>query len=73
MEGLGLEYNLGDDCETRSSPGSSQVATAIHVDNIFALGRKSRGDEFCQDWNCFAPKSLTRASCVDSVRRLSIF
>ena len=35
--------------------GSVTIITVVHVDDIFAVGRKSRCDQFCDDLNHLVP------------------
>lgn len=35
--------------------GAVSIITVVDVDDIFAAGRKSRCDEFCEDLDCLVP------------------
>ena len=47
-----FEQSLKDSCVFRLvEVGSVSIIAAVHVDDIFAVGRKERCDRFCEDLN----------------------
>ena len=56
MNSLGFGQSPADACVIRLiESGSVSIATAVHVDDIFAVGVKSRCDQFCEDLNRLIP------------------
>ena len=56
MKSLGFEQSLADACVLRLvESGTVSIATVAHVDDIFAVGRKARCDQFCEDLNRLVP------------------
>ena len=56
MKSLGFEQCLADACVMRLvESGSVTIVTVVHVDDIFAVGEKSRCDQFCDDLNRLVP------------------
>ena len=56
MKSLGFEQSLADACALRLvESGTVSIVTVVHVDNIFAVGRKARCDQFCKDLNRLVP------------------
>ena len=56
MKSLGFEQSLADACVLRLvESGTVSIVTVVHVDDIFAVGRKARCDQFCEDSNRLVP------------------
>ena len=56
MKSLGFEQSPADACVMRLiESGSVSIVTAVHVDDIFAVGLKARCDQFCEDLNRLVP------------------
>ena len=56
LKSLGFEQNLADACVFRLiEAGSVSVIAVVHVDDIFAVGRKERCDRFCEDLGNLVP------------------
>lgn len=56
MRGLGFEQCEADACVMRLvEAGAVSIVVVVHVDDIFAMGLKSRCDKFCEDLNQFVP------------------
>ena len=56
MKSLGFEQSLADACVLRLvESGTVSIVTVVHVDDIFAVGRKARCDQFCEDLNRLVP------------------
>ena len=56
LKGLGFEQSLADACVFRLiEAGSVAVIAVVHVDDIFAVGRKERCDRFCEELNQLVP------------------
>ena len=50
MKNLGCEQSLTDACVLRLvESGNVSIITVLRVDDIFAVGRKARYDQFCND------------------------
>ena len=61
MRGLGFEQCEVDACVMRLlKEGSVSIVVVVHVDDISAMGRKSRCDRFCEDLNQFVPIVVRR-------------
>ena len=50
---LGFAQSLADACVMRLVWNC--LVTVVHVDDIFAVGRKARYDQFCEDLNRLVP------------------
>ena len=57
MRGLGFEQCGADAFLTRLVEGAVSIVVVVHVDDIIAMGLKSRCDKFCEDLNQFVPIS----------------
>ena len=58
MRGLGFEQCEADACVMRfMEEGAVSIVVVVHVDDIIAMGLKSRCDKFCEDLNQFVPIS----------------
>ena len=56
MKSLGFEQNLADACVLLLvESGTVSIVSVVHVDDIFAVGRKARCDQFCGDLNRLVP------------------
>ena len=56
MKSLGFEQSLADACVLRLvESGTFSIVTVVHVGDIFAVGRKARCDQFCEDLNRLVP------------------
>ena len=56
MKSLGFEQSLADPCVLRLvESGPVSIVTVVRVDDIFAVGRKARCDQFCEDLNHLVP------------------
>ena len=56
MKALGFEQCEADACVMRLvEDGAVYVAVVVHVDDIFAIGRKTRYDKFGDDLNAYVP------------------
>ena len=56
MKSLGFEQSPADACVMRLiESGTVSIVTVVHVDDIFAVGRKARCDQFCEDLNRLVP------------------
>ena len=56
IKSLGFEQSLADACVSRLiEAGSVSIIAVVHVDDIFAVGRKERCDRFCEDLNHLVP------------------
>ena len=56
MKALGFEQCAADACVMRLvEDGGVSVVVVVHVDDIFAIGRKSRCDKFGDDLNAYVP------------------
>ena len=56
MKSLGFEQCLADACFFRLiEDGVVSIIAVVHTDDIFAAGRKSRCDRFCDDLNRLVP------------------
>ena len=56
MKALGFEKCEADACVMRLvEDGGVSVAVVVHVDDIFAIGRKSRCDKFDDDLDAYVP------------------
>ena len=56
MKNLGFEQSLADACILRLvESGTVFIVTVVHVDDIFAVGRNARCDQFCKDLNRLVP------------------
>ena len=56
MGGLGFEQCEADACVMRLvEEGAVSIVVVVHVDDLFAIGLKSRCDKFCEDLNQFVP------------------
>ena len=56
MKSLGFEQSLADACVLRLvDSGTVSIVTVVHVDDIFAVGRNARCDQFCEDLNRLVP------------------
>ena len=56
MRSLGFEQSLADACVMRLvESGTLSIVTVVHVDDTFAVGRKVRYDQFCEDLNRLVP------------------
>ena len=56
LKSLGFEQCLADHCVFRLlEAGSVSIIAVVHVDDIFAVGRKERCDQFCEDLNRLVP------------------
>ena len=56
MKSVGFEQNLENACVLRLvESGTVSMVTVVHVDDIFAVGRKTRCDQFCEDLNRLVP------------------
>ena len=56
MKSLGVEQSPADACVMRLvESGSVSILAVVHVEDIFAVGRKSRCDHFCDDLNRSVP------------------
>ena len=65
MKSLGFEQCPADACVMRLiESGSVIIVTILHVDGIFAVGRKSRCDQFCDDLNRLVPINNTQAAVL---------
>ena len=62
LKTLGFEQSFADPCVFRMIEARSvSVIAEMHVDGIFAVGRKEICDRFCEDWANFSP-SITLLS-----------
>ena len=53
---LGFEQSLADACVLRLvESGTVSIVTVVHVDDISAVGRKARCDQFCEGLNRLVP------------------
>ena len=56
LKSLGFEQSLADACVFRLiEAGSVSIIAMVHVDDIFAVGRKERCDRFCEHLNHLVP------------------
>ena len=56
MKSLGFEQSLEDACVVLLvESGTVSLVTVVHVDDIFAVGRRARCDQFCEDLNRLVP------------------
>lgn len=56
LKSLSFEQSLADPCVFRLiEAGSVSIIAVVHVDDIFAVGRKERCDRFCEDLNRVVP------------------
>ena len=56
MGGLGFEQCEADACVMRLvEEGAVSIVVVVHVDDLFAIGLKSRCDKFCKELNQFVP------------------
>ena len=56
MKSLGFERCLADPCVFRLvENGNVSIMAVVHVDDIFAAGRKSRCDQMCDELNMLVP------------------
>ena len=56
MKSLGFEQCLADACVmSLIESGTVSIVTVVRVDDIFAVGSKSRCDQFCEDLNRLVP------------------
>ena len=56
MKSLGFELSLADACVLRLvESGTVSIVTVVHVDDIFAVGRKTRCDQLFEDLNRLVP------------------
>ena len=56
MKALGFEQCEADACVMRLvEDGGVSVVVVVHVDDIFAIGRKSRCDKFGDDSDAYVP------------------
>ena len=56
MRGLRFEQCEADACVMRLvEEGAVSIVVEMHIDDIFAMGLKSRCDKFCKDLNQFVP------------------
>ena len=51
MKSLGFEQSPADACVMRWIQSGSVSIVTVHVDDMFAVGVKSRCDQFCEDRN----------------------
>ena len=59
MKSLGFEQSLADACVMRLvESGSVSIVAVVHVDDIFAVGRKARCDQFYEDLNRLVPARI---------------
>ena len=49
MKSLGCKQCLGESCVVRLIESGTVSIVTVHVDDIFAVGSKSRCDQFCED------------------------
>ena len=52
---LGFEQRLADSCVFRLIRGGIVLILVVHVDGIFAVGKKERCDQFGEDLNKMVP------------------
>ena len=52
---LGFEQRLADSCVFRLIRGGIVLILVVHVDGIFAVGKKERCDQFGEDLNRMVP------------------
>ena len=56
LKSLGFELSLADACVFRLVEAASvSIIAVVHVDDIFAVGRKERCDRFCEDLSHLVP------------------
>lgn len=56
MKSLGFEQSPADACVMRLiENGDVSMLVVVHVDDIYSIGRKSRGDQFGRDLNKYVP------------------
>ena len=56
MKGLEFQLSLADACVLRLvESGSVSIVTVVHVDDIFAVGLKTRCEQFCEGLNRLVP------------------
>ena len=65
MKSLDFEQSLADACAMRLvESGTVFIVTVGYVDDIFAVGRKARCDQFCDDLNRLEPINNLDAEVV---------
>lgn len=59
MTSLGFQQCTAGACVMRLVEGERvSIVTAVHVDDMFAVGIKSRCDQLCEDVNRLVPNTL---------------
>ena len=65
IKSLDFDQSLAGACVLRSVEFRTvSIVTVVHVDDIFAVGRKARYDQFCEDFNRLVPiNNLSELRC----------
>ena len=70
---LGFEQCLADSCVFRLVEGKVALLLVVHVDGIFAVGKKERCDRFGVDLGKYVPvKALGENGCRHRVRKRDV-